>query len=401
MRNNILVSLLLLAFSFQAVADEGMWLPSLAAKLNMQAMHQQGCMLTAEEIYSINNSSIKDAVVALDHGSCSGELISEEGLVLTNHHCGFGEIQAHSSVEHDYLKNGFWAMSREEELSNPGKTMSFLIRVEDVTEKITSKLTNEMTEEERTKKVLEISDTLKNKAIKDTHYEAKVKSMLESNSYYLFVYETFKDIRLVGCPPSSIGKFGGDTDNWMWPRHTGDFCLFRIYCGPDGKPADFSDDNVPYHPKHHFPVSLKGIEDGDFAMVMGYPGRTNRYMTSYGVKYLMEVTNPTRVKVRTRKLDLLREFMKTSDKARIQYASKYARSSNYWKYSIGQNKGLARLKVQEKKKAIETDFIKWIEANDVRQAEYGEALSLIAAYYDDVETSKNSSTGYRNTIGRT
>ena len=388
MRIRFIAFMLLWVIAGNALADEGMWLPSLVEKLNINTMHLKGCSLSADEIYSINNSSLKDAVVALDHGSCTGALISDEGLMLTNHHCGYGEIQTHSTVVHDYLKNGFWAMSREEELPNPGKSVSFLIRIENVTERIISQLNDEMTEKERKKKALEIADTLKKEAIKDTHYDASVKGLFEANSYYLFVYETFKDVRLVGCPPSSIGKFGGDTDNWMWPRHTGDFSLFRIYCGPDGKPAEFSEENVPYHPRHYLPVSLKGFEEGDFTMIMGYPGRTTRYMTSYGVKYQMEVTNPTRIKVRSKKLEILREYMNKSDKARIQYASKYARSSNYWKYSIGQNKGLENLNVLAKKVAIENVFLQWIEADELRKAKYEEALPLIATAYEDINASR-------------
>jgi len=385
MRIRFINIILLLLIAGNAQGDEGMWLPSLIDKLNINAMHQNGCRLSAEEIYSFNNSSLKDAVVVLDHGSCTGALISEEGLLLTNHHCGFGEIQAHSSVKHDYLKDGFWAMSLEEELPNPGKSVSFLIRIENVTKRIISQLNDGMTEKEREKKALQIADTIKNEAINGTHYEASVKDMFEANSYYLFVYETFKDVRLVGSPPSSIGKFGGDTDNWIWPRHAGDFSLFRIYCGPDGKPAEFSEENVPYHPRHYLPVSLRGFEEGNFTMVMGYPGRTARYTTSYGVKYQMEVTNPTRIKVRSKKLEILREYMNSGDKARIQYASKYARSSNYWKYSIGQNKGLENLNVVAQKKAIESEFLQWIEADETRKAKYGEALPLIAKAYENID----------------
>ena len=398
MKIRFIAFLFLISIAGNVLADEGMWLPSLIERLNINLMHQKGCRLSAEEIYSINNSSLKDAIVSLDHGSCSGALISEEGLLLTNHHCGFGEIQSHSSVEHDYLKDGFWAMSREEELPNPDKSVSFLIRIEDVTKRFTDNLSDKMTEEEREKKVVEISDSIVNETIKDTHYEATVKDFFDANNYFLFVYETFKDVRLVGAPPSSIGKFGGDTDNWMWPRHTGDFSLFRIYCGPDGKPAEFSENNIPYHPKHYLPVSLRDFDESDFSMILGYPGSTNRYMTSYGVKYEMEVTNPTRVKVRTKKLEILKEYMNTSDKARIQYASKYARSSNYWKYSIGQNKGLERLNVVAKKEALENEFLQWVESDSSRQAKYGEALPLIAKNYEDNLEAKRARQYIRETM---
>ena len=369
-------------------ADEGMWLPALIEKLNINQMKKEGLSLEAEEIYSINHSSLKDAVVSLDRGSCTAELISDEGLLLTNHHCGFDEIQSHSSVDHDYLKNGFWAKTKEEELPNPGKTASFLIRSEDVSEKVLAGLTEQMSTEERSRKVREISRQIEREAAGDNHYEARVQSLYNDNKYYLFVYETFRDIRLVGAPPQSMGKFGGDTDNWMWPRHTADFSMFRIYCGKDGKPASYSKDNVPYKPKHHLPISLKGYEQKDFAMILGYPGTTNRYKTSYGIEYTMNVTNPIRIQVRAEKQRVMQEFMSTSRKARIMYSSKYARSSNYYKYSIGQNQGLENLNVLEKKRQLEDRFTKWVNADEQRKAKYGQALSLIANSYKNIEDEK-------------
>ncbi len=248
-RLNLLLLLTVLIYG-SALADEGMWLPSLIYKLNITEMQKMGLKLSAEDIYSINHSSIKDAVVALDHGSCTAEIISNDGLLLTNHHCGFGEIQSHSSVEHDYLQDGFWAKSRDEELPNPGKTVTFLIRMEDVTDKVLADVNDQMSEEERNQAIRQKSEELAKEAKGDTHYEIYVRSFFNSNQYYLFVTETFKDIRLVGAPPQALGKFGGDTDNWMWPRQTNDFSMFRVYCGPDGNPAEYSEDNVPYHPKH-------------------------------------------------------------------------------------------------------------------------------------------------------
>ncbi len=366
-------------------ADEGMWLPALIEKLNINQMKEKGCLLNAEDIYSINHSSLKDAVVALDHGSCTAELVSDEGLLLTNHHCGFDEIQEHSTVEHDYLKDGFWAHSKEEELPNPGKSATFLIRFEDVSEKILPELNDQMTGNERSAKVRELASKIEKEAIGDTQYEARIQPLFNENKYYLFVYETFRDIRLVGAPPQSMGKFGGDTDNWMWPRHTADFSMFRIYCGKDGKPATYSKDNVPFKPKHHLPISLKGYQMNDFAMVMGYPGSTNRYKTSFGIEYTMKVTNPIRIKVRDEKQRIMQEFMGTSRKSRIMYAAKYARSSNYYKYSIGQNEGLAHLKVLEKKRQLEDQFTQWANADPQRKAKYGEALNLIAGAYKDIE----------------
>ena len=377
----VIVAILQIILSGTVKADEGMWLPALVEKLNINQMKQLGLAIDADDIYSINQSSLKDAVVSLDRGSCTAELISAQGLLLTNHHCGFDEIQQHSTVDHDYLRDGFWAKTMEEELSNPGKTASFLIRFEDVTSKILLQLNDSLTEEERKTKVRELSSKIETEATVDSHYEGRVQSLYNDNKYYLFIYETFRDIRLVGAPPQSMGKFGGDTDNWMWPRHTADFSMFRIYCGKDGKPAAYSKDNVPYKPKHHLPISLKGYQEKDYAMVMGYPGTTNRYKTSFGIDYTMEVTNPVRIKVREEKLRIIKDFMKTSQKAKIMYSSKYARSSNYYKYSIGQNKGLDNLNVIEKKKQLEDRFIQWANANPERKAKYGEALQLIEGSY--------------------
>ena len=372
----------------KTVADEGMWLPSLIHKLNMDEMQEMGLELSAEEIYSINESSLKDAIVALDRGSCTAEVISKDGLLLTNHHCGYDEIQQHSSVENDYLKDGFWAMSHEEELPNPGKTVSFLVRIEDVTDKVMAEVTGDMSEEERNRSINSISYELEDKAKGDTHYETYVRSFFNSNRYYLFVTETFRDVRLVGAPPEALGKFGGDTDNWMWPRHTNDFALFRVYSGPDGKPAPYSEENIPYQPRYSLPISLNGLEEDDFAMILGYPGRTNRYKTSFGVNYAMEVTNPVRIEVREEKLRILDNYMSSSQKARIQYASKYAGSSNYYKYSIGQNKGLRNLNVIAQKEALEEQFRNWVNADDNRNEKYGQALSYIEDTYAETSDQK-------------
>ena len=379
----IIVAFIQVLLPAKLMADEGMWLPALIEKLNINQMKKEGLSLNAEDIYSINHSSLKDAIVALDRGSCTAELVSSEGLLLTNHHCGFNEIQEHSSVDHDYLKNGFWAKTKEEELSNPGKSATFLIRFEDVSDKILPEVNEQMTADERSKKVREIASKIEKEAVKDTHYDSQVQAVYNENRYYLFVTETFRDIRLVGAPPQSMGKFGGDTDNWMWPRHTADFSMFRIYCGKDGKPAAYSTENVPYKPKHHLPISLKGYKMDDFAMVLGYPGTTNRYKTSYGIDYTMNVTNPIRIKVRAEKQRVMDDFMRTSRKARIMYSSKYAESSNYYKYSIGQNEGLKKLNVLEKKRQLEDRFTQWVDSDVQRKAKYGEALGLISGAYKE------------------
>ena len=382
-RINVVLLGLCLLFQHAAIADEGMWLPSLIQKLNIGDMHKLGLELSAEDIYSINKSSLKDAVVSLDHGSCTGEIISSEGLLLTNHHCGFGEIQEHSSVEHDYLRDGFWAKTKEEELPNPGKTASFLVRVEDVTDSVLVDVTDDMDFDERNAKIQKNSFTIQKDAIEDTHYDAKVQALFKGNRYYLFVYETFRDVRLVGAPPKSIGKFGGDTDNWMWPRHTGDFSLLRIYSDADGNPADYSEDNIPYAPKRHLKVSLEGVDNGDFTMIMGYPGSTDRFLSSHGIQQALDLYNPSVVDVRDLKLQTMKTHMDADPAVRIQYAAKYAQTANYWKYYIGQSKGLKALDVYGKKKGIEDEFTAWIGSSPELKQEYGAALGLLKTYYEN------------------
>jgi hypothetical protein len=386
MKIRLTIILVSISLSFSTVwADEGMWLPSFLSQVTVEKMQKMGLELTTEDIYNINSSSLKDAVVSLDGGSCTGELVSPEGLLLTNHHCGYSEIQNHSTPENNILKNGFWAKTREEELPNPGKTATFLIRVEEVTDSINAALTVGMNEDTRNDSIESVSSRLESAAMKDNNYEAFVKDMYESNRFYLFVVETFRDVRLVATPPDCIGKFGGDTDNWMWPRHTGDFSIFRIYTAPDGKPADYSADNIPLKPRHFLPISLKGYQNGDFAMILGYPGSTKRYLTSDGVKSIMNVTNETRINVRKEKLNIIGNYMATSDAATIKYASKYARSSNYYKYSIGQNLGLERLHIGEKKKDIENKFSEWVNADGKRKEYYGETLKLLSEAYSNLD----------------
>jgi hypothetical protein len=371
-------------FSFNLRADEGMWLLSMLGK-NYDEMKKMGFKLTPEDIYNINNGCIKDAIVGLgNEGSpfrhfCTGEIVSEEGLFFTNHHCGFGSIQSHSTIEHNYLKYGFWAYSKKDELSNPGTTASILIRMEDVTTRVLAELTEEMTEEERNAKIFEISKKISDESIEGTYYSAYVSEMFNNNQFFLFVYVIYKDVRLVGAPPSSMGKFGGDTDNWEWPRHTADFSMFRIYTAPDGSPAAYSKDNIPLKPKHFLPISNKDIKEGDFAMVIGFPGTTERFITSYGLEETMDVTNKLRFEIRTVKINVLREEMNKDPQIKIQYASKYARCSNYWKYSEQQNKALKKLKTMIVKKDIENDFINWTES--YTDAKYKEALPLIENAY--------------------
>jgi hypothetical protein len=373
----------LLSFQLNVRADEGMWLLSLINQLNMDEMKEMGLELTAEQIYSVNNASLKDAVGALDYGSCTAELISGDGLLLTNHHCGYGEIQYHSSMEHDYLKDGFWAMTREEELPNEGKTISFLVRMEEITDQVMAGIVDDMGPDERATAMREVIGRIRSEATEGTHYEAQVRPMFAGNRYFLFVIETFRDVRLVGAPPESIGKFGADTDNWMWPRHTGDFSIFRVYTGPDGKPADYSPENIPLKPKHFLPVSLNGYEKEDFSMVLGFPGGTTRYMTSFEAQRLLDIDHPTRIKIRGIKQEIMMADMQADPKVRIQYSSKYSRSSNYWKYSIGQSQGLENLQVVDKKKAQEAAFDLWVHENQDREEMYGDALDMIRTGVED------------------
>ncbi len=381
----ILIIIFISGTFFSAKSDEGMWLPHLLKIINESDMQAKGLQITAEDIYNVNNSSIKDAIVSLNGGGCTAEMISSEGLMLTNHHCAYDEIQSHSSLKNNYLQNGFWAMTKSEELMNDNLTATFLISIESVTDRVLSEINEKnSSEKERKKKINAITKTIISEVTENTNYNAKIKSFFGGNEYYLIIYETYKDVRLVGAPPSSIGKYGGDTDNWMWPRHTGDFALLRIYMSPDGSPAEYSKDNIPYSPKHFLPISLDGVENGDFTMIFGYPGRTDRYLTSYGVKEAIEQTGPTIVDIRSNKLALIKSYMDNSEKTKIQYAAKYAQTSNYWKYYIGQTKGLKRMNVYNKKKIIEDDFRVWVANGDTeRKEKYGNTLTLIENSYFD------------------
>ena len=349
----------ILASAFLTVkADEGMWLPSLISQ-RIGDMQAKGFRLSAEDIYSINQASLKDAVV-LFGGGCTGELISSEGLLLTNHHCGYAQIQKHSSVEHDYLKDGFWAMDRSEELPNPGLEVWFLDRMEDVTGAVLDGYEPGMTEQQRDSVVRTNSEAIAGKAEKDgTGLRADVESLYYGNQYFLFVYRVFKDVRLVGAPPSSIGKFGGDTDNWMWPRHTGDFSIFRIYADKDNNPAEYSEDNVPYIPKKYFKISLGGVSEGDFTFIYGFPGRTQEYIVSEAVRYISEISDPHKIALRTLRLDIQDRYMSASQAVRIQYSSKNAAVSNSWKKWQGEMRGIRKMNTVKTKKENERLFEEW------------------------------------------
>jgi len=358
-------------------ADEGMWIPLLLKKYNIEDMQAKGFKLTAEDIYSINQACLKDAIVIFG-GGCTGELISGEGLLITNHHCGYGSIQRHSTVENDYLTNGFWAMNRQEELPNPGLRVTFLVRMEDVTEAVLEGVNDELTPAERQSIISKNSRKLSNENSDNNKYSVRVAPFFAGNQYFMYVYQNYRDVRLVGAPPSAIGKFGGETDNWMWPRHTGDFSLFRIYAGKDNQPADYSPDNVPYKPKKHLPISLKGVNKGDFTMVFGYPGRTTEYMPSFRIEDQVNSTIPAMIDLRTKRLDVIMAAMETSPKIRIQYSAKKSGIANSWKKNQGILKGLKRLDAINKKKDFERKFTTWVNQSPDRQKQYGHILDRYA-----------------------
>ncbi len=363
---------------------EGMWLPIVLEKMHEKEMKQKGMKIDAEDIYNINKGSIKDAIIRLNGGSCTAEIVSEDGLLFTNHHCAYDMISKHSTKENNYLEEGFWAESYEDEIPNENYTASRLVRMKDVTNAVVPVLdTVEGRMKRRVKK--QLFDSLKNAATEDTHYNASIESMYHGNEYYLMVYETFKDIRLVGAPPSDIGKFGGDTDNWSWPRHTGDFSVLRIYTGPDGKPATYREDNKPYQPKHHLPISLKGFEKGDFSMIMGYPGNTDRYLTSSAIRHKMKEEEPTIIEVWDVLLENMEEKMEESEEAELKLASLHAGISNYFKYYKGQLKGLKNYDLIKKKAEKEEGFKDWVEKNEKREDKYGDVLNTIEKEYNNID----------------
>ncbi|TRZ75231.1 MAG: serine protease, partial [Bacteroidetes bacterium] len=385
------LGLLLCTASLPAVADnppdEGMWLPLLLDRLNYVDMQKMGLHLTAEELYNINHSSLKDAIVGLSGGGggqgffCTAEVVSDQGLIFTNHHCGFNAVQSHSTTEHDYLTNGFWAMNKSEELPNERMAASFLERVENVTDSIIPFLSDTLKETDRQSTIRNISTRMRKRAEENGKFDAAVRSFYSDNEFYLFVYRTYRDVRLVGAPPSSIGKFGGDTDNWMWPRHTGDFTVFRIYADSAGNPAKYSKNNVPMKPAYHLPISLKGIKKNDFAMIWGYPARTSRYLTSFGIEYNLAAQYPALITIYGKNLEVMKERMDVDKAVKIAYAGNYAGVANTWKNFIGQSKMLKRNHVEEKKKEVETAFVSWYSKDPARQKKYGHVLDDLKQAY--------------------
>ena len=373
----LLTLLALVCVTFTAVADEGMWLLPYIKKMNEKDMKAHGCKLKAEDIYSAEKSSLKDAIVIFG-GGCTGEIVSPNGLLFTNHHCGYDAIQKLSSVEHDYLADGFWAMNNEEELPAEGLSVRFVRHIFDVTADIKGNIPANAAWEEFSQMVTENKKNLIAKLEAEyPNMDIVIPGFFGNNQFFAFVYETYTDVRLVGTPPSSIGKFGGDTDNWMWPRHTGDFSIFRVYAGKDNRPAAYSKENVPYKAEKWLDISLKGIEEGDYGMIMGFPGSTERYMTSYEIDYMLEVDNPQRIYIRGERQAILRKHMDADQAVRIKYDAKFAGSANYWKNSIGMSRGIEKLNVRDKKAAQEAEFQAWANANTLPEERYMDALSLI------------------------
>ena len=376
-----ILKIILLFLAFQLSAQQGgMWIPSLLEGMNEKEMKNLGSELSAKDIYDVNHSSLKDAIVHFN-GGCTSEIISDSGLLLTNHHCGYGAIQSHSSVEHDYLQDGFWAKTISDELPNKGMVATLIVRIDDITDEILKDIPATASLKEQQQLIDKHMSIAKEKAKKENWQETRIKSMFNGNQYLLFVTETFKDIRLVGAPPTSIGKFGSDTDNWMWPRHTGDFSLFRIYANKNNQPAEYSEDNVPYDPKHFLPMSLDGISENDFTLVFGFPGRTSEYLPAIAIDQIVHKLNPPKIKIRDEALKIVDVYMRKDAKIKIQYASKYARIANYWKKWIGENQGLVRSNAVEKKKALEAIF----QEKNINNASYGDLLSEFETLYTDIE----------------
>jgi len=394
-----ILSLLIVITSRTSTADEGLWLPFLLEQHNQARMQEMGMHITADDIYSLNQSSIKDAIVLFGRG-CTGSIVSDQGLVFTNHHCGFGSIRNHSTVENNYLDEGFWASSQKEELPNPGLTVTLLKKMEEVTDSVLQGVVPDMTEAQRDALIKKNSDRLSKNVQKNSPYNAFIRAFYNGNQFYLIYTETFRDIRLVGAPPYSIGKFGGSTDNWMWPRHTGDFAVFRIYANAQNQPADYSEENMPYKPEHHLPISLKGVSEGDFTFVYGYPGRTNVYLPSQAVELIAEATNPHKVRLRQQRLNVFDKYMQTDPQIRIQYASKDAGVANGWKKMMGESNGVRRLDAINKKANLELAFQAWSLAGDEqRKALYSNILPSFSEAYQSL-TPYALATDYMNEAGR-
>jgi len=389
----------LLLFTKIVLADEGMWLPQLLGQLNEKKMKALGIKINAGDIYNINKGSLKDAIVSFG-GFCTGEVISEKGLLLTNHHCGFDAIQNHSTIEHNYIKDGFWAKNSGEELPNAGLFVTFIVRIDDVTKNVLSGVTNQMSESERQSTTDKNINELKKNTKRETYQELIVRPFFEGNKYYAFLTETFRDVRLVGAPPSSIGNFGKDTDNWMWPRHTGDFSLFRIYADKDNKPAAYSPDNIPYKPKKALAISLAGVKPNDFTMVFGFPGRTYEYLPASAVEQIVTVNDPAKIAIREKALAVIDNYMRQDEQIKIQYASKYAGIQNAYKKWQGEVLGITRTNALDKKRAYEAEFLKRVNANPKWKELYGTVLQDLNAAYAEFRPYGFARDYFNEVIGR-
>ena len=378
------LKILLLFISLQLTAQQGgMWIPSLLQGMNEEEMQSLGSKMTASDIYDVNQSSLKDAIGHFN-GGCTSEIVSPNGLVLTNHHCGYSQIQSHSSLENDLTKNGFWAKDYSEELPNEGLFIEFIIRIEDVTTQVLNGVSGDLSEKEKQSLIDKNSNAINQSITKETWQGTKIKPFYNGNQYFLFVTERFEDIRLVGAPPASIGKFGNDTDNWVWPRHTGDFSIFRIYADKNNKPAKYSKDNIPYTPKHYLPISLDGISEDDFTLVFGFPGRTNEYLSAVAIEQITQKVNPSNIKIREAALQVIDKEMQNNDEVRIQYASKQARIANAWKKWIGENLGIEKSNAIAKRKVFETKFTNILEEKGLT-SKYGTLLPDFEKLYTKYE----------------
>ncbi|MFZ9386415.1 MAG: S46 family peptidase [Chitinophagaceae bacterium] len=396
---HVLIASILFFASLLARADEGMWLPQLLARLNEKQMKGMGMKISASDIYNINKGSLKDAIVSFG-GFCTGELISSRGLILTNHHCGFDAIQNHSTLQNNYIRDGFWARNGGEEIPNPGLFVTFIVRIDDVSKQVLAGTNPGMSEKERQSVIDKNIEAARKEVKKESYQESFVRAFFEGNQYFLFVTETYKDIRLVGAPPSAVGNFGKDTDNWMWPRHTGDFSMFRIYAGKDNKPADYSADNIPYTPKRSLSISLDGVREGDFTMVFGFPGRTTEYLHSAAVDQVVRVNDPVKIGIREKALTVLDGFMRRDEQIKIQYASKYANIQNAYKKWQGEILGLTSTGAVAKKQAYEAEFQKRVNTSPSWKASYGSLLDDLKKNYDEIEVYGKHRDYYSETIGR-
>jgi hypothetical protein len=383
--------------TFLAKANEGMWIPLFLKQLNEAEMKGLGMKLNAEDIYSVNKSSLKDAICQFG-GGCTAELISNTGLLLTNHHCGYDAIQNHSSLQNNYLESGFWAMNKSQELQNQGLTATFIVRIEDVSEAALRGVSSDMSEKDRAATIAKNVALINKGAARESWEEVFVRPFYEGNQYFMFVTETFKDVRLVGAPPSAIGKFGNDTDNWAYPRHTGDFSMFRIYADKNNRPAEYSADNVPYTPKHFLPISLDGVEKGDFTMVYGFPGRTQEYLPAVAVEQIATKLNPAKISIRDKTLKIMDEDMRKDAATKIQLASRYAGISNAWKKWSGESLGLAKSKAVAKKQAYEKEFAEALESNESWKKSYSNLLGDFQKTYSDADPYFYVRDNYRETF---